>query len=86
MTAGPIRTCISCRGKFAQSDLVRVSWSPAEGQLKVGGGSGRGAYVCPNAACRSKIFEKDRLARALKTPITDALKAQVHREFDQTER
>jgi predicted RNA-binding protein YlxR (DUF448 family) len=77
----PERTCLACRRKAPQPALVRLV--ALEGVLHVGLGSGvgRGAYVCPTAACLDAAAGRGRLARALRAevavPAAGALAAMV---------
>ena len=52
----PMRQCVGCREMKPKKELIRVVRSP-EGQVSLdfrGKLPGRGAYVCPNAACLTK--------------------------------
>ena len=52
----PMRTCTGCGEQKPKKELVRVVRSP-EGEISLdttGKKPGRGAYICPNAACLAK--------------------------------
>ncbi len=69
----PQRQCVACGAMRAKRELVRVVRTP-EGAVRVdrtGKLSGRGAYVCPEAACVDRALREDRLARVLKQAIPD---------------
>nr|CAA9230674.1 COG2740: Predicted nucleic-acid-binding protein implicated in transcription termination [uncultured Armatimonadetes bacterium] len=72
----PVRTCVACRTTGGKRALLRVVRLP-EGQGvaldPTGKRSGRGAYVCPTAACVALALKQKKLERSLKTPIPDAL-------------
>ena len=57
----PERKCIGCSEKKAKKDLIRIVRLP-EGQGveidKTGKKSGRGAYICPSAACLKKARKR----------------------------
>ena len=57
----PERKCIGCSEKKAKKDLIRIGRLP-EGQGgeidKTGKKSGRGAYICPSAACLKKARKR----------------------------
>lgn len=56
-------------------ELIRVVRTPA-GELRVDPGgkvSGRGAYVCPSAACVEVALRERRLERALEVPVPEAV-------------
>jgi predicted RNA-binding protein YlxR (DUF448 family) len=62
----PIRTCVGCRAKRPQSELIRVVLSP-EGIVAVRSrGPGRGAYLCPKESCMSHSVRSGALRRALR--------------------
>jgi len=69
----PQRQCVACGAMRAKRELVRVVRTP-EGTVRVdrtGKLSGRGAYVCPEAACVDRALGEDRLARVLKQAIPE---------------
>jgi predicted RNA-binding protein YlxR (DUF448 family) len=68
----PLRTCVGCRTQRAKKDLVRVVRTP-EGQVVLdatGKRSGRGAYLCPQAACLQAARKSKALERALARDIS----------------
>ena len=82
----PQRQCVGCRTMKDKKSLIRVVRTP-EGAIvldSTGKKSGRGAYVCPDAACLKKARKSRALERALDTEIPgevyDALEAQMARE------
>ena len=70
----PQRSCIACRKQRPQRELIRLVRT-AEGAVKVdestGRAAGRGAYLCPDAACWSRALAGHAVSRALKAPLTD---------------
>ncbi len=73
--AAPERTCVGCRGKSPQRELVRVVRSPS-GEVTVDGGGrspGRGAYLHPAPECLQLARRRRALERALRCPIPDRL-------------
>ena len=67
----PLRKCLACREMKQKDELLRVVKSP-EGDVSVdlnGKKPGRGAYVCRNAECLSRIIKSNAFARALSTNI-----------------
>ena len=64
----PLRTCIACRRKEEYTAFLRVA-RDATGRLGPWKGSGRSAYLHPNAACLEAALQKGRLERALKGPV-----------------
>lgn len=79
----PMRQCLGCREMKPKSELIRVVRSP-EGELSLdfrGKKPGRGAYLCPDAACLARVRKSRALERAFSVPvgeeIYDALDAQM---------
>ena len=67
----PIRQCIGCREQKPKPELIRVVRSPA-GEVSLdprGKASGRGAYLCRDAACLKKAVKSRALERALAVAI-----------------
>lgn len=71
----PMRRCVGCNGQRPKRELVRVVRSP-EGEVSIdltGKKSGRGAYLCPSAACLAKARKAKRIERAFEVPIPDGV-------------
>ena len=82
----PQRQCLGCREMKNKKELIRVVRSP-EGEISLdfkGKAPGRGAYVCPEAACLLKARKSKALERAFQTPVPpevyDALESQMQHE------
>ncbi|MDA8193364.1 MAG: YlxR family protein [Thermaerobacter sp.] len=77
----PIRTCVGCNTARPKKELVRVV-RLADGHLAIdrkGKVSGRGAYVCPDAACIRQAIASRRLDRALEVQLTDDIRNELER-------
>ena len=81
----PVRRCIGCNAQRPKRELVRVVRSP-EGEISIdlrGKAPGRGAYLCPSAACLAKARKAGRIARALEVSIPeeiyDAMAAEIEK-------
>ncbi|MEW6033209.1 MAG: YlxR family protein [Bacillota bacterium] len=77
----PLRTCLGCGQKRPKKELVRVVRSPA-GVIELdetGRRSGRGAYVCPSAACLAAAVKAKKLEKALEAPVPDDVAASLAR-------
>ena len=79
----PLRQCVGCREMKPKKELIRVVKSP-EGQISLdfrGKLPGRGAYVCPDAACLASARKSKALERAFSMPLPpevyEALEAQM---------
>lgn len=78
----PLRQCLGCREMKPKGELIRVVRSP-EGAVSIDGrgkASGRGAYVCRDAACLKKAIRSKALERALGVPIPQELLAEMQGE------
>ncbi len=67
----PLRQCLGCNEHKPKQALIRVVRSP-EGEVSLdltGKKAGRGAYICPDAACLKKVRKSGRLARSLSCEI-----------------
>lgn len=66
MVAGPLRTCVGCRRKRSQAELIRVAQQPT-GEVEIGREvPGRGAYLCPDRSCIEQAVRSGRLSHALR--------------------
>ena len=81
----PLRMCAGCGEMKPKKELVRVVRAP-DGAVSldlVGKKPGRGAYVCPRAACLAKARKAKRIERALEVAIPpeiyDAMQAEIAR-------
>ena len=77
----PMRQCLGCREHKPKKELIRVVRSP-EGEVSLdftGKVPGRGAYVCPQAACLAKA----RKARALERAFDVTLPPEVYEALEQ---
>ena len=86
----PMRKCLGCGEMFPQKELVRVvktKLKDADGNETgfeisldlTGKKSGRGAYICPDAACFKKARKSKRIDKILETPVPDTV-------YDEAER
>jgi predicted RNA-binding protein YlxR (DUF448 family) len=66
MGAGPLRTCVGCRRRREQHEMVRVALRPT-GEVAIGRDvPGRGAYVCRDRNCVEQAVRSGRLSHALR--------------------
>lgn len=71
----PMRQCLGCREMKPKGELIRVVRSP-EGEISLdfrGKKPGRGAYVCPQTGCLSKIKKSRALERAFSAQVDAAV-------------
>jgi uncharacterized protein len=80
---GPIRTCVGCRIKRAQADLVRVA--NVAGAPRVDRtASGRGAWLCREtaAACAARALKSKGFERTLRATFAAGVVADLVRSFE----
>ena len=90
--AGPVRTCIGCRGRDSRSTLLRIvvetdgrgiATAVPDSRRRM---PGRGAWLHPDIACLDLAVRRRAFARALRTPVEgiDALRAWVEEHLQRT--
>lgn len=68
----PIRTCLGCRCKKSQKDLIRIAYRQGKMQVDPAGKApGRGMYLCREGNCLDAAFKNKAFQRMLKRQITD---------------
>ncbi|MBQ8580396.1 MAG: YlxR family protein [Oscillospiraceae bacterium] len=80
----PQRQCMGCRERKEKRQLIRVVRTP-DGNVQLdfsGKLSGRGAYICPDAACLQKARKAKSLERSLEVPIPDAVYDRLEKEME----
>lgn len=78
----PMRTCIACRANKPKKELVRVVKSGDEIKLDFTGKlNGRGAYVCNDCECVSKLKKQKLLNRAFSMAVSDEVYDMIMEEF-----
>ncbi|MDO5601127.1 MAG: YlxR family protein [Oscillospiraceae bacterium] len=81
----PVRKCVGCMEQKPKKELVRVVRS-AEGEISVdltGKKAGRGAYLCPDAACLAKARKAKRLERGFACEIPPEIYERLEGEIGQ---
>jgi uncharacterized protein len=81
----PVRSCVACRTRRPQDELVRVTL--VDGSLLPDGApgasrrGGRGAYLCEDASCVARAIARDALLlrRALHTRVSAAVPEELER-------
>lgn len=68
MRRTPIRTCVGCRRRAPQSELLR--FASVDGVLAQGRAlPGRGVYTCRRLACFEQAHARRAFARTLRAPV-----------------
>ena len=71
----PQRTCMGCNEKKDKKDLIRIVKNK-ENEIsidKTGKMQGRGAYICNNPECLTKLQNSKRLNRVFEMQISDEI-------------
>lgn len=68
--AAPERTCIGCRTRRDQAELVRLKVEGGLVRLARPGSPGRSAYLCPDPRCLEAAERRRAFARAFREPAT----------------
>ena len=80
----PQRQCVGCRTMRDKKELIRVVKSP-EGSISMdfsGRSPGRGAYLCPDAACLARARKSKALERAFETAIPESVYDALEKEME----
>lgn len=81
----PQRQCMGCRERKAKKELIRVVRG-VDGTVSLdfsGKAPGRGAYLCPSAACLKKAIRSKALDRSLETQIPQEVYDRLEKEMEQ---
>lgn len=79
----PTRRCTGCGEHFPKNTLIRILRTP-EGEVILdltGKKSGRGAYICKNAACLKKARKTRRIETSLECHISDEIYEKMEEEL-----
>ena len=79
----PERQCLGCNEHKPKKELLRVVRTP-EGEIVLdftGKKSGRGAYICRDAACLKKARRSKRIDRALDLSVPDEVYDRMESEL-----
>ena len=63
------RLCISCRQTAHRDTLWRVVRTFPDRAIALDDGMGRSAYICRQASCLKTAQKKNRLGKALRSPV-----------------
>ena len=80
----PMRMCVGCREMKPKRALLRVVRSP-EGEISfdlTGRKPGRGAYVCPDAACLKKAIKSKAFERAFSASIPPEIYEALEKQME----
>ena len=83
----PQRKCLGCGESKNKNELIRIVRSP-DGVITLdftGKKSGRGAYICKNAACLKKAHKAKRPDKSLECTIPDEVYDALETELQNTQ-
>lgn len=71
----PLRTCLGCRERRPQGELLRLRRGDDGVELDSphSRGHGRGAYVCAKMECWAVARRRGAVSRALKVPVPESV-------------
>ena len=78
------RKCVGCGTIKDRGELIKITAQNPHNDIIVNGGSkifGRSAYLCYNNTCIENAFKKNKLKKALRTPIKEDLKGIILNEL-----
>ncbi len=77
------RRCVSCRKTAPKQEFWRLVRTHPNHLVTLAEGSGRSAYLCPQASCLKAAQKKNRLGRALKAIVPDSIYDQLGQRLEQ---
>lgn len=83
----PMRMCVGCRQMRPKRELIRVV-RDKDGAInldRIGKMPGRGAYICPQAACLERALKTRALDKALDKRLGDDIVARLKEEITHVE-
>ena len=75
------RMCISCRQTAHRDSLWRVVRTFPDRQVMLDEGMGRSAYLCRNQRCLETAQKKNRLGKALRSPVPSEIYAALEQRL-----
>ncbi len=80
----PMRQCIGCSEMKPKKELLRILRTEEEGIIldATGRKNGRGAYICPNAACLQKARRSKGIERSFKTAVPEEVYDSLTKEIE----
>lgn len=79
----PLRQCIACRELKEKKEMLRIVKNKEE-QVFLdfsGKAAGRGAYICDNADCITKLKKQRLLNKVFSCSVDDAVYNDIEREY-----
>ncbi|MBP3706378.1 MAG: YlxR family protein [Clostridia bacterium] len=84
----PMRMCVGCREMKPKAELIRIVKTPQETILfdNTGKLSGRGAYICRNAACLEKAQKIKAFDRSFSISVSKEVYESLRKELENIEK
>lgn len=76
------RRCVSCRRVAPKAEFWRVVRVYPDRRVMLDAGTGRSAYLCPQADCLRLAQKKNRLGRALKVQVPELIFQQLWQRLE----
>ncbi len=87
-TKVPMRMCVSCQTMRPKRELIRIVRTPS-GAVELdftGRKNGRGAYICRNKDCFSRLSKSaKRIEKAFGVPLPEEVLGRLGEEFENGE-
>lgn len=78
------RKCVGCGKINNRDEMIKLTKGNSQNGIIVNPVSkifGRSAYLCYNNTCIESAFKKNKISKALKTPVPTELKGKLINEF-----
>lgn len=75
-----LRKCISCSAFKPKDELIKITKDSDSGNIFISPGSniyGRSVYICRDKSCVDEAFKKMKIARFLKTNVSQEIKEKI---------
>lgn len=80
MTKETLRKCIGCFESKNREEMLKITRESLSGKIFINPNSkifGRSVYLCYNKTCIENSLKKNKLAKFLKTALTDEFKKEL---------
>ena len=81
----PLRRCVACFESKPKQELLRIVRKANDGEIildTTGKANGRGAYICPDPECFTKMEKGNKLSKEFETEINLSVYSKLKEQFD----
>lgn len=81
----PLRRCVACFESKPKQELLRIVRKANDGEIildTTGKANGRGAYICPDQECFTKMEKGNKLSKEFETEINLSVYSKLKEQFD----